>query len=131
MSSRRSFAKTWPLLVAARFAALLAVGLLVFAGVKSTVMQAQAAAPSTVAAACPDMPGMVMPAKADPHKSAPATCSFCIAATSVALQSVAEPIPAPIAVAWIAPPPVADHSARGPPLVQPKARGPPVPVQTV
>jgi hypothetical protein len=131
VTPRQPFAKIWPPHFAASLAAFLAVGLLVFAGVKSTVMQAQAAAPSTVAVACPDMPGMVMPAKADPHKSAAATCSFCIAAANVALQSVAEPIPAPIAVAWIAPPPVADHSARGPPSFQPKARGPPAPLQTV
>lgn len=121
-------------------AAFFAVALLTLAGVKSTVMQAQAAAPPAAAAAttlvaCPDMPGMVMtvPAKdaGGAHKTTPATCAFCVAAANVALQALAEPIPAPTSVAWIAPPPVADHSARGPPLVRPKARGPPASLQTV
>ena len=118
-------------------AAFFAVALLTLAGVKSTVMQALDAAPpvaATVAAPCPDMPGMVMSAPGKDnaaHKTAPATCAFCVAAAHVALHSLAEPIPTPTSVAWIAPPPVSDHSARGPPLVRPKARGPPTSLQTV
>lgn len=132
----KPFAGKPPLHLAARFAAFLAVGLLAIAGVKSTVMQALAAAPAKVATACPmgmpDMPGMDMssaPDKSGKSGGAPASsmanCPFCIASAHVALQTLAEPIPAPVSVAWIAPPPVADHSARGPPLVQPRARGPP------
>jgi len=139
VTPRQPFATTRPLQLAARMAAFFAVALLTLAGVKSTVMQAQGAAPQAGAAttlvACPDMPGMVMtvPAKdaGAAHKTTPATCAFCVAAANVALQSLAEPIPAPIAVAWIAPPPVSDHSARGPPLVRPKARGPPTSLLTV
>jgi hypothetical protein len=117
-------------------AAFFAVALLTLAGVKATVMQAVAdgAPPAATATACPDMPGMVMAdtAKGGAAKTtAPATCPFCIAAAHVALQSLAEPIPTPTSVAWIAPPPVSDHSARGPPLVRPKARGPPTSPQTV
>ena len=119
-------------------AAFFAVALLTLAGVKSTVMQAQAdSAPpmaAPMATPCPDMPGMVMADMAKgggAHKTAPATCPFCVAAAHVALQSLAEPVPTPTCVAWVAPPPVSDHSARGPPLVQPKARGPPPPFQTV
>lgn len=145
MTARPSFARTKffarksPLDLAARMAAFFAVALLTLAGVKSTVMQAlDAGAPpvaATTVVACPDMPGMVMtaPAKGSDtaHKTAPATCAFCVAAAHVPLQALAEPIPAPSCVAWIAPPPVSDHSARGPPLVQPKARGPPSVLQTV
>ena len=138
VTPRPPFAGKRPLDLAARMAAFFAVALLTLAGVKSTVMQALDTAPAqaaTTVVACPDMPGMVItvPAKgADTgHKSTAATCPFCVAAAHVPLQSVAEPIPSPTCVAWIAPPPVADHSARGPPLVQPKARGPPQVLQTV
>ena len=142
MTPRQAFVGKQPLSFAARLAAFLAVGLLAFAGVKSTVMQALDAAPAKVATACPmgmsDMPGMEMSGasgKADKSGGAPASsmanCPFCIASAHVALQTVAEPIPAPISVAWIAPPPVSDHGPRGPPLVQPKARGPPILLQTV
>lgn len=120
-------------------AAFFAVALLTLAGVKSTVMQAvadgTAPASAPMAMPCPDMPGMDMASMTKAgdaaKKTAPATCPFCIAAAHVALQSLAEPIPTPTSVAWIAPPPVSDHSARGPPLVRPKARGPPTSLQTV
>jgi hypothetical protein len=142
VTPRQAFFGKQPLHLAARVAAFLAVALLGVAGVKSTVMQALDVAPAKVASACPmgmpDMPGMDMSApagKADKsgaaQKSSPATCPFCVAAAHVSLQSLAEPIPAPVSVAWIAPPPVSDHSPRGPPLVQPKARGPPIVLQSV
>ncbi len=146
MTPRNAFARpgvgTRPLNFAARLAAFLAVGLLTFAGVKSTVMQALDSAPAKMASACPmgmpDMPGMDMSApsgKADKsgggQTSGAETCPFCVAAAHVALQAVAEPIPAPVSVAWVAPPPISDRSARGPPLVQPRARGPPIVLQTV
>jgi Protein of unknown function (DUF2946) len=133
VTPRQAFFGKPPLNLAARLVAFLAVGLLAVAGVKSTVMQALDAAPAKVATACPmGMPGMDMSdasAKADrsgsAQKSSPATCPFCVAAANVSLQSLAEPIPAPVSVAWTAPPPVSDHSPRGPPLVRPRARGPP------
>jgi hypothetical protein len=113
-------------------AAFFAVALLTLAGVKSTVMQAQDLAPKSVAMAMPaDCPMQMADMKGPAHKSSPATCAFCVAAAHVALQSLAEPLAAPVSVAWIAPPPVRDHSARGPPLVRPKARGPPEILQTV
>jgi hypothetical protein len=139
VTPRLPFAKTRPLRFAASLAAFLAVALLALAGVKSTVMQAQAAAPWDMASICQaQMPGMgdmamghTAMAGGQAHKSAPATCAFCDAAAHVPLQSVAAPIPAPIAVAWIAPTPVADHAPRGPPRLTPKARGPPAFLQTV
>jgi hypothetical protein len=135
VTPRQPFIRTRPLDLAARMAAFFAVALLTFAGVKSTVMQALDAAAVPMTVSCPDMPGMVMsvPAKGGDaaNKSTAATCAFCVAAANVALQSVAEPIPAPTCVAWVAPPRVSDHSPRGPPLVQPKARGPPISLQTV
>jgi hypothetical protein len=136
VTSRQPLARTRPLDLAARMAAFFAVALLTLAGVKATVMQAQAdsAPPMTVAMACPDMPGMGDMAKGNGdagHKTTAATCPFCIAAAHVPLQSLAEPIPAPACVAWIAPPLVSDHSPRGPPRVQPKARGPPASLQIV
>ncbi|MGZ6048862.1 MAG: DUF2946 family protein [Phenylobacterium sp.] len=114
-------------------AAFFAVALLTLAGVKSTVMQAQELAPSVMPADCPmQMAGMKGMAGGDQaHKSTAATCAFCFAAANAPLQSVAEPIEAPVSVAWAAPPPVSDHSPRGPPLVRPKARGPPISLQTV
>jgi hypothetical protein len=130
--SRQTLVRTTrPLHLAARVAAFFAVALLTLAGVKSTVMQAQDAAPKAVAMAMPADCPMRMADTAPAHKSTPAACAFCVAATNVSLHAVAEPVPTPVSVAWIAPPPVSDHSPRGPPLVRPKARGPPISLQTV
>lgn len=123
-----------------RVAAFLAVALLVFAGVKSTVMQAQMAGGAALAdcgmtqAEMARMGGAMQvdpfapaPAKAPAPKPAKAgeVCGFCADAAHAPLTAYAEPLRPPLAVAFVVPPARAPVGARAPPIVPPKARGPP------
>ncbi len=111
----------------ASWLAMLAVVLLAWAGVRSTVMQAQMVEPG---ASCADMPGMrsgVAPAR--PGKSAPARparCEYCAAAAHAPLGTAIVRLDPPVATAvfarYEAP---ASLGPRGPPHRSPTARGPP------
>lgn len=110
--------------------ALLAVALLTFATVRSTVMQAAELAPSAAHGCGMAMGGMAaMPRGAGQarHSSGKARplCEFCIAAAHAPLTALMAPPPAPQAVAWIPPVPRPVLGARGPPAFRPKARAPP------
>lgn len=107
-------------------AALLAVALLLFAGVRSTLMQAQtAASPRGGTPSCMNMGG-ARGAPSKPEKPAKA-CAFCAVAAHLPVCGSA-PAPAPPAtVAWLAWRPAAGLGPRGPPALDPRARGPPTP----
>lgn len=123
-----------------RVAALAAVALLLFAGVKSAVMQVQMAGGGSARADCgmtrAEMAGMgamapdpfaATPAKAPskPVKSGGDVCGFCADAAHAPLTAYAEPLRPPLAVAFVATPRALPLGARAPPLIVPKARGPP------
>ncbi|HEY2050280.1 MAG TPA: DUF2946 family protein [Caulobacteraceae bacterium] len=110
-------------------AAIIAVLLLSYAFVQSTVMQA------AVAAAVPAIPvcgmGSVTGAPADAGK-APAhapnqsTCPFCAAASHPPLVGALIIAPIPVAIVFVAFIPLESHGPRGPPPLPPRARGPPI-----
>ena len=114
-------------------AAFLAVALLAFAGVKSTVMQAQMAQAESLALCGPGstMAGMDMGAdesgaKSDPARSAAhKACDFCSAAAHAPTLSFAAVFHAPTAVAFHPAAVVASLGPRGPPSFRPTATGPP------
>lgn len=105
-------------------AALLAIALLLLAGVRSTVMQAE----MTAGPSAPDcgMAGMGV-GRAGSHKpdADHKTCAFCAVAGHLPICSEAPPHQPPSAIAWIAWRPLASLGSRGPPSVSPRARGPP------
>jgi hypothetical protein len=109
--------------IPASAAALLAVALLAFAVIRSTVMQAQAATPWGMAPIC----SVENAGGHDdyPRKAPLASCRFCTAAAHVPLPPVAKPFPTPVCVLWrtavAAPAPLLRQL--GAPL--PRARGPP------
>lgn len=128
-----------------RVAAMLAVALLSFAGVKSAVMQVQmAVAP---AADCGmssttgmTMAGMTMAGMAARHAASDAAkaptpagkgdCPFCADAANAPLIAYVQPLRPPASTIFVvaaARPPL---GARAPPALQPRARGPPSPLQT-
>lgn len=104
-------------------AALLAVALLAFAVVRSTVMQAEAATPWGAAPIC--SAGEAGGPGADPRQSALASCSFCMAAAHSPLQAVAQPFAAPVCVRWLSFAQVQTSVLRQPDAIAPRARGPP------
>ena len=111
-------------------AALLAVGFLLLAGVRSTVMQAEmAAAPPGRAPLCMDMAGRHpgAPKPGAPKPGAPGkACAFCAVAGHLPVCG-SSPAPAPPAtVAWLSWRPAAGLGPRGPPAFAPRARGPPM-----
>ena len=110
----------------AAWLALLAMALLTFAGVRSTVMQASMSRPG----ACAEMAGMAMDHTAGRHggsapaKSAP--CEFCAAAAHVAVESTGvRLVPPRSAVTFARYAAPASSGPRGPPFRAPTARGPP------
>lgn len=113
----------------ATVAALIAVSLLLFAGVKSALMQAEAVIPAA-ASACPDMPGMTMPAGSHP-KGKPAPCVFCDVAGHLPVAAAPPGLAAPIGVAWAISPLLPDPSEPLRFLHRPRARGPPHPPRVV
>ena len=113
--------------------ALLAVTLLAWAGVRSTVMQAQMTAGACGSTAAASMAGMRMadaPARAGksaPAKAAP--CEYCAAAAHAPTQTAAVRFDPPITTATFARYEMpASLGPRGPPRQPPKARGPPAPL---
>ena len=106
-------------------AALLAVALLALATVRSTVMQAEAATPWGMAPIC-SAEGAGSH-DADPRKAALASCSFCMAAAHIPLQTVVVPIAMPVCVRWTPARPAPPAPSRQPPAPLPRARGPPIP----
>lgn len=114
-------------------AALLAVALLLFAGVRSNVMQAAELAPSAAAHCAMPLDGMAsMTAMAGnghgekhPSGKAHAVCDFCVAAAHAAVTVFTAVLPAPQAVAWAPTPLPTSLGPRGPPAFRPKARAPP------
>jgi hypothetical protein len=110
---------------AAFVAAILALGLLGFASVRSMVMQGVATA-SASQSRCADMAGMNGPGKgAVPAGKASKACVYCAAAAHVPVHASAIAVSGSMAVEWANY--CAPHStgALGPPAFTPKARGPP------
>ena len=118
--------------VFSRAAAFLAVALLAFAGVKSTVMQAQMAqAQAQAQGLCGpgfgQMAAMDMgtahhdPSQAAAHRA----CAFCSAAAHAPLLSLAATFRVPAAVAFSLAVITASLGPRGPPSFRPTATGPP------
>lgn len=105
-------------------AALVAIALLSFAGVRSDVMQASMGAQTPM----PDC-GMGRMHMEGSRKSAPAApakmCSYCAVAAHAPALTTVEPLLAPVAIAYMPWPPVASLGARGPPAFEARARGPP------
>ena len=137
---RRTSATLWT----SRVAAFMAVALLAFAGVKSTVMQvamAAAANPADCGMSPAEMAAMGGAMQADPFTASPPkapaptpaakpvktgeVCGFCVDAAHAPLVAQAEPLRPPSAVAFIVPPARPPLGARAPPAFAPKARGPP------
>ncbi len=108
-------------------AALLAVLLLGFATVRSTVMQVEMASASAMADCGMDMGGASKAAK--PGK-APAGCPFCAAAACPPVGPAVVALPVSGAVDWVRWTPFAPRGARAPPPVAARARGPPAPSLT-
>ena len=115
-------------------AAIIAVLLLSYAFVQSTVMQAAAASPDPGVPICgmDHLTAMAAAAmahgdagKAPAHHSGHTACPFCAAAANVPLVSVAILTPAPSTLAFVAFQDVGGHGPRGPPTQEPRARGPP------
>ena len=121
-------------------AALIALLMLSYASVQSTVMQAAMGAPAGAGSSShtdPDpMAGMVMPgpAQAEASRSAhaakpghanPAACPYCSAAAHLPILGAAAPLRAPSVIRFAALRVAAGHGPRGPPARQPRARGPP------
>jgi len=130
-----------------RVAAVMAVALLLFAGVKSPVMQVQMALGQGMAdcgmtdAEMAKMGGHMQadpfapatPEKAPASKPAKAggdICAFCADAAHAPLVAYAEPIRPPSAVRFTPTPARPPLGARAPPTVLPKARGPPADLLT-
>lgn len=110
-------------------AALLAVALLTLAGVRSVVMRAAEAAPTSTRM-CMDMPGMDMGTAAKTgahaeHGKAHKVCEFCSAASHAPICGVSPPVHKPALVAWAAWRSRSTLGPRGPPAFAAKARGPP------
>lgn len=103
-------------------AALLAVALLTFAVVKSTVMQVEAATPWGSAPICSAHFGG---ADLDPGHAGRTACAFCAAAAHSPIRCLPEPIRRPAWVRWT--PAVLAVPAAAPPPAPPapRARGPP------
>lgn len=106
-------------------AALLAVALLALAGVRSAVMQAQAATPWGMAPIC--SVGAGGGAGEDPRQTAMAACSFCAAAAHAPLHTVCPPLAGPSSFRWRPAALAAPALSRQPSALQPRARGPPIP----
>lgn len=106
-------------------AALLAVALLAWAAVRSTVMQAEAATPWGMAPIC--SAGDAGGHDADPRQAALAACSFCMAAAHVPLQAAVHPVPTPVCIRWVPARVRAIVFPRQPQAPRPRARGPPIP----
>jgi hypothetical protein len=115
-------------------AAFLAVALLAFAGVRSTVMQAEmAAAPQALCGerAADSMPGMATehaPADLAGKAHMKAQCDFCAAAHHAPLLASAAPLFVPAAARFTPAPGPASLGPRGPPAFDARARAPPIPV---
>jgi predicted metal-binding membrane protein len=125
-------------------AALIALLMLTYASILSSVMQVEMALPGGMTplvtgppapAAMPnmDMPGMSMEsASPTPHHAAPkgdhghqSDCPYCAAAAHLAILGGVTPVLVSVAFVFAAFHLTASHGPRGPPELQPRARGPP------
>ena len=113
--------RTWWLSYAA---ALVAVALLSFAGVRSTVMQTQMSVRSETPGC-----GMARMPMGGARKSGPAvptkSCPYCAVAAHTPVCDDVPPLAPSTAVAWVSWPPVNSLGTRGPPAREARARGPP------
>ena len=116
---------------------MIAVLLLSYAFVQSTVMQAAAASPAPAALVCgmDHMAGMAMAAMAAPdrdagkapaHPSGHTACPFCVAASQPPVTTAPILAPFPVTVVFVAFLALVSHGPRGPPAHEPRARGPPL-----
>ena len=116
---------------------MVAVLLLSYAFVQSTVMQAAAASPTPATPICgmDHMAGMAMAAasptrdgagKAPAHQADHAACPFCASAANPPMTGAPILAPAPSTVVFVAFRPLASLGPRGPPAREPRARGPPL-----
>ena len=107
-------------------AALLAVALLSYAGVKSTVMQvAMATAVADCGMPAKSMAGMAKTAHQVEKSTKGEACPFCADAAQAPLIAPTTPLHAPTAVVFVQTPPTLPLGARAPPAFAPRARGPP------
>jgi hypothetical protein len=134
-------------------AALLALLLLSYASVQSTVMQVAMAAPAGLMPMCSEamagmgpMAGMAMTPKAETasgpaanaaasksghrHQGQPA-CPYCAAAAHLPVLTGGVPLRTPVAFVFAAYRVQVAHGPRGPPSIQPRARGPPADLQLI
>jgi hypothetical protein len=113
-------------------AALIAVLLLSYAFVQSTVMQAAAASPTSAAPICgmasiAGMGGALADGgKATGHAAHHAACPFCAAAANPPLAGALILAPIPTTFAFVTFVALQSHGPRGPPAREPRARGPPI-----
>jgi Protein of unknown function (DUF2946) len=122
--------------------ALLALLMLGYASVCSSVMQAAGMTPSGLSTICgdPGMNGMSMPgvrvlaamgASHHGHQPGdnakhPAACPYCAAAANPAMMSGVTPLRIQTSFVFVAFHPVESHGPRGPPAFKARARGPPL-----
>jgi hypothetical protein len=121
-------------------AALVALLMLGYASVRSTLMQAVGMPASSAAVACADpgmsMPGMSHAARIGPERHAghapgqgvkhPAACPYCAAAAVSAVMAGVTAPRIPTSFVFVVFHPVESHGPRGPPAFEARARGPPV-----
>ncbi len=115
--------RSWPV----HAAALLAVALLSFASVQSTVMRAMGdgSMPVAMDPDCPMMGGAKTAPQSPADKGTQAPCAFCAAAGQAPLTPTVAVPRALIGVVWSVRPIPTNLGPRGPPAFRPKARGPP------
>jgi hypothetical protein len=131
--------------IGALAAALIALLMLTYASVLSSVMQVEMALPggmttplvtghpTAVAMTTMDMPGMsIASASSTPPHAAPkgdhghqSDCPYCAAAAHLAILGGVTPVLVSTTFVFAAFHLTASHGPRGPPQVQPRARGPP------
>jgi hypothetical protein len=111
-------------------AALIAMLMLTYASVASSVMQVEMAASAGMGPLCLAAPGPSN-AKSATHHGKEAVCPYCSAAAHAPVLTSATPLRLAVSVVFSAYPLVSSHGPRGPPALQPRARGPPPSVPTL
>lgn len=117
----KPLARSW----IAHVTAMLAVALLAFASVKSSVMQAEMALPWANAPMCGEMPGHARSGDPHEHHKALEFCAACAAAAHAPIVAHPVLLRTPISVAWRVAPPGEHATPRDLRLERPNARGPP------
>ena len=110
----------------ARAAAFIAVALLSFASVQSTLMQVAAGDPTSLWPICSAAGLSKSPAPASGDQTAHAVCGFCALAGQAPLLANPPSLLRPRSVIWVPETGSAYIGPAGPPRFRPVARGPPL-----